>query len=148
MKEGQTSISQDSKVLIDTNVLVYAVELKSNQNAAALSVIEKHCTAGTCVVSSQNLAEFMNVVDEKNKLGFEEARVFIRKLADSSIILTYTGDDVLRASQIRESYSIPFFDALLVATMERENIHTVVTENVRDFKKVPWLNVLSPFLKK
>jgi predicted nucleic acid-binding protein len=34
--------------------------------------------------------------------------------------------------------------ALIAATMQENNLKTIYTENIADFKKVPWLNVVNP----
>ena len=145
MNRGMNFMQIDSKVLIDSNVLVYAVELTSPNHNRAKAVLIEYCDAGACVVSAQNLAEFMFVVNRKNRATFESANQFVSNLAENAIVVTYTEKDVLRANQICYSYNVPFFDALLVATMEREKIFTIITENVKDFKKIDWLEVINPF---
>jgi predicted nucleic acid-binding protein len=42
---------------------------------------------------------------------------------------------------------VPFGDALIAACMLERDIHTIVTENERDCKKIPGITVLNPFKK-
>ncbi len=33
----------------------------------------------------------------------------------------------------------------LTILMRKNNIYTIITENEKDFKKIPWLKVINPF---
>jgi predicted nucleic acid-binding protein len=48
---------------------------------------------------------------------------------------------------VQAIYKIPFWDALIVATMEENSIDTIITENEKDFKKVKWIKTINPFKK-
>lgn len=146
MKSEVNFMSQDSKVLIDTNVLVYAADRLSDKHLIAVETLRKYFQDDSIVVSCQNLAEFTVVVTEKlKKLSKEEANQFVRGFSEQSLVLSYGVDDVLRANEIKHSYNVPFYDALLVAVMEKAKVFTIVTNNDRDFKKVNWLEVVNPF---
>ena len=40
---------------------------------------------------------------------------------------------------------VPFWDALIAASMLDAGISSIVTENERDFRRVPGINVINPF---
>ncbi|MBI5635810.1 PIN domain-containing protein [Candidatus Micrarchaeota archaeon] len=135
-----------SLALIDTNVLVYAVDGGSSKHEAAVRIVAERCRSETCLVSAQNLAEFVCVVTEKHKkLTGEQANQFVSDLASNSIVLAYKASHVLRANQLRQAYATPFFDSLLAATMEDAGVYQIITENEKDFRKIPWLTVINPF---
>lgn len=136
----------DSKTFIDTNILVYAINKDSDKCDVAKGILAELCKNGTAFLSAQNLAEFSFVVTEKYKIvPSAEAAQIIQSLVETTTVLAYHAGDVLRANQIKQSYGVPFYDALLVAVMEKAGVSTIVTANARDFKKVKWLEVVNPF---
>ncbi len=48
------------------------------------------------------------------------------------------------AMELNTEYGIPYWDALLVASMRAHQIHEIATENDRDFKKIPWIKTTNP----
>ena len=52
---------------------------------------------------------------------------------------------VLKAIELVKLYRAPFWDALIAACMLEYGIGTIVTENERDFRKIPGLKVINPF---
>jgi len=134
----------EDKQLIDSNVLVYAYDSSSGKHANAVRILEDRLLNGTGVVSIQNLVEFCRIVTEKlpRKLTFEQARSIILDLSESLDVVYYDNHAVANALSLCQIYGTHFFDALLIATLEKENITTIITENEKDFKKVSWLNVI------
>ncbi len=146
MKSEVNFMHPDSKTFIDTNVLVYAINKDSNKYDTARNFLTEQCRNGTAFLSAQNLAEFSFVVTEKDKLlSSVEAGQFIQSLVETVTIVAYHEADVLRANQIKQGYGIPFYDALIIAVMEKSKIFKIVTANDKDFKKVNWIEVVNPF---
>ncbi|MBI2597750.1 MAG: PIN domain-containing protein [Candidatus Diapherotrites archaeon] len=136
----------DSKALIDTNILVYALDKDSEKHEKAKETIKNQCEKGSAIVSAQNLAEFVFVVTEKKKkLSAEQANQFVFDLSDNSAVLSYSTSEIIRASQLKFEYKTNFFDSLIVATMEKAGVFTIITENEKDFVKINWLKVINPF---
>jgi len=50
----------------------------------------------------------------------------------------------VRAISLNSQYGIQFWDALLVATMQRHGITTIFTENTGDFEKCPGIKAVNP----
>ncbi len=135
------------RCLVDTNILVYAYGGASEKRGLAIRVLDGLQASGTGALSAQNLAEFGRVVTEKiaNPLSNSQARNIVLGLAKSIDVVEYDSNTVADALSLCERHGIHFFDALLVATMERHGITKIVTENDADFKRVPWLTVVNPF---
>ncbi|HIH20375.1 TPA: PIN domain-containing protein [Candidatus Micrarchaeota archaeon] len=140
----------NDKLLIDTNVLVYAHDRDSSRYVQASEILKTALASRQAVLSAQNLTEFCRVILEKTspRAEYETARKFARDLSNSAEIITYNGNTIDRAVEISEKHKLHFFDSLLAATMAQENISTIVTENDRDFRKIPWLKVINPFKKR
>ena len=76
------------------------------------------------------------------KQGFKEAREFLGEVrllpltvidADTAIIET--------AAQLKAGYGLPYADCFAAAIAGKTNI--LVTSDVKDFKKIPWLQLLA-----
>ncbi|MFA7303158.1 MAG: PIN domain-containing protein [Methanoregula sp.] len=136
--------------LIDTNLLVYAFDADSGDKQQAAQELLSRCWRHEMqfAVSTQNLAEFSAIVREKvsHPASGDEVRAFLYVITEFRdwTILTYGAETVIRAHEIRDNYSLHFWDALLVATMEENSIRTIYTED-KHFTRVPWLKRINPF---
>ncbi|MBI3588204.1 PIN domain-containing protein [Candidatus Micrarchaeota archaeon] len=130
-------------------MLAYAYENTSPKHAAAANALEKAIEEGTGVLSVQNLAEFCSFATEKLQLRIphDQVRTIVLELSESMEVATYDSRTVASALSLSSIHKIHFFDALLAATMEKEGISEIMTENERDFRKIPWLTVTNPFKK-
>ncbi len=137
----------EDKELIDTNVLAYAQDELSEKHQAALAVLEDVALSHTGVVSVQNLAEFSRLLTEKRqrRKTFAETRAAVLEIAEALEVIAYGAETVGEALNLCAEYKVHFYDALIAAAMQREGITTIVTENEKDFQKIPWLTVVNPF---
>lgn len=136
-----------TKVCIDTNILIYAVQKYDSKHIKAVDVIDQLSAKSEIVLSIQNIVEFSRVLTEKSKPPLDQEIVIqhIYQFLAFSELIKYSENEVIRALSISKDYEIHFFDALIVATMQENGISDILTENTRDFKKIPWLNVKNPF---
>jgi len=136
--------------LLDSNILVYAYdksEIKKHETAKEL--VKEKWKKEDSVLSIQNLAEFYSVITNKieKPLEINKAKQIVLDYIDGFEILRYNEKTVVEAINIQAIYKIPFWDALIVATMEENSIDTIITENEKDFKKVKWIKTINPFKK-
>jgi len=140
----------DDLYLIDTNILVYnfdnSEKIKHEKTLKILDLCWKK--EAKYAISTQNLSEFFTIVTEKitNPLSKKEAKNIIQKIIELSnfIILEIKPKTIISAINISEKYGIKYWDALIAATMKENQIFNIYTED-KDFKKIPWLNVVNPF---
>lgn len=137
-----------TKTLIDTNVLFYAF---TNQEPAkrikALNIMNEKIKNKEIILSIQNIIELTRILKEKSleKISDERIGEYIQKLEQASEIIYYKPETIIKANKINSEYNIPYFDAILIATMQDNQIKEIVTENTKDFKKIPWLTIINPF---
>lgn len=134
------------KKFLDTNLLLY-LEDKDDlaKNAIAIDVVNSVSKNRQGVISIQVLAEFSNKMT-----GILSASDINERLVDyqkSFQTLAYSSNEIRIANEFYEHYKIHFFDALIAATMKTNDINTIVTENKKDFERMPWLKVINPFDK-
>lgn len=137
-----------TKTLVDTNILVYALESSEpEKHGKAAGIITELMERGEFVVSSQNLAELSRVLLEKAvpNQNPDEVVKYLFRFMKLGHVIEYTSETVIRAVSLVKEYKIPFFDALIVATMQENGISEIITENSTDFKKISWLKIRNPF---
>ena len=101
------------------------------------------------VLSIQNLEELSRVLSEKSfpSLDKELIRQYVFDFSETVITIAYNAHTIMDALSISKQYDLHFFDALLAATMQENGVDTIITENITDFSKIPWLKVINPFGK-
>jgi predicted nucleic acid-binding protein len=61
------------------------------------------------------------------------------------MVIDRNAGTLVKAIEMVESFRAPFWDALIAACMLENGIETIITENERDFKKIPNIIVSNPF---
>ncbi len=139
-------MNTDLKMLIDTNILVYTKDKEDRKRQeTAINIINECIENRNGILSLQNLVEFSNVLQNKTELPSHEINEVIRDLSIDLEVIYYNNNTIIKANEYCERFRIDFFDALLAATMEENNINAIVTENTDHFSPIPWLKVINPF---
>jgi predicted nucleic acid-binding protein len=142
----------EGRVLIDTNVLIYAT-LEDDPRFARSRQLLLFSGDGERFVSVQNLAEmYPNLTGPKMEHPDPPsvARAKIQSIASLPTlqVLPLTGDVQAVALELCEKYGITrqrYFDAQLAATMVAHGIRTLLTENTQDFKGMSEIRAVNPF---
>ena len=142
----------DGRVLVDTNVLIYAT-LEDDPRHARAHELLLSSGRGERFVSVQNLAEmYPNLTGPKMEHPDSPsvARTKIRSIAELETIqvLPVTGDVQAIALELCEKHGIVrqrYYDAQLVATMIAHGIETLLTENAADFSDMKEIRAVNPF---
>lgn len=123
------------KVLLDTNVLVYAFNVSSPKHKLARELV----TGGGWVVAQQNLLEFLRVVTHPvyaKKVGSGLGMEFVERLVEGVEViyptdLTWEVFRFLEQKYKRVKGNL-VFDTYLVATMLSWGVRKIVTDNEKD----------------
>ena len=125
--------------LIDTNILVHAVDDSSPKQERAQTVLSYYMGTGRAVVSRQSVAELYSALTKaaspkQASLAAERVletegfkKIPVDKVAVSEA-LSLAGKNNLRRSEI--------FDALLAATAKRNGVGIILTENPKHFERL------------
>lgn len=141
---------KDEASLIDTNIIVHGyVLLRAGKHRIARNIIEEIWKKGNGITALQNLCEFFSVVTKQveNPMPLELARKIIEQILTSPKWQIIDRDEkaVLKAMDLVEKSRVPFWDALIAASMLENGIKNIFTENEKDFKRVPGIRVINPF---
>ncbi len=142
------------RVLVDTNVLIYATLAADLRHKRALDVLSlRHRRGVELFVSAQNLAEmYPNLTGPRNQppdspaLAREKIRSLSRLRGLTVLPITLEVVDTaldlcVEGAVTRQGY----FDRQIIALMKREGIPTILTENVKDFSGVAGITPINPF---
>ncbi|MDO8515608.1 MAG: type II toxin-antitoxin system VapC family toxin [bacterium] len=137
-----------NSVLFDTNILVYSFDDKSPYHDVAVSWRNKIVDGKiNGVLSSQNLAEFSRVLlDSKQSNLVLPRKIIAAEIANyrneqGGFTIIYPNNKSLDIFEKliltfkAGTKSVKIFDIFLVATMLGNNIKTILTANVDDFKE-------------
>ena len=95
------------------------------------------------------MAELYNVITQhiSSPVSADKAAAIIPDFvdADSWIKLEYNALVARRAALTASRSRIKIWDALIAETMREYGMVTIVTENVKDFKRLSGIKVINPF---
>ena len=137
------------KIFFDTNIICYAFDLSEPDKRAICEGLVKQVLGGEIagVVSNQVLGEVFNAAVSKLKVAPDKARIMVRAMTESDKWqkINYTYETIDRAAERFEQLGVPFWDLVIAETLKENEITEIITENEKDFDKIPWINVRNPF---
>ena len=137
------------KVFVDTNILVYAHDLDAgSKHDQAAEIITQLWQSRNGVLSTQVLQEFYVTLTRKvsSPLSRLEARKLVQKYSNWQVVLN-DPPLITQASEIEESYSISFWDALIVSAAYSQNVPTILTEDLNHGQIIEGIFIKNPFVK-
>jgi hypothetical protein len=122
-------------VLLDTNVLVYHVA----GDPAATKFLDETIAGRSFCLSILSVIEFLGWHGHTDKEFVE-----CKELIELATILTVSKEVADKAIELRRSKRIKLADAVIASTALVNNI-TLITRNIRDFKRIRDLQIINPF---
>jgi predicted nucleic acid-binding protein len=137
-----------AKVFYDSNILVYAYSSDTpEKQRIAHEVIEDGMRYGIGVISPQVLGEFFVTITRKAKVPMspEIARMEIENLQGLDVV---TSDRalVLQAINLQTRFQVHYWDAMIIASAQRANCRTILSEDLAHGQKYGELEVKNPFI--
>ena len=137
------------RLLFDTNIICYAYDTNEPaKRKVCESLLEKvFCGDIAGVVSNQILGEIFSASVTKLGVPLDEAELIVQSIIISERWekLVYDQNTVSRAAANFRKFKAPFWDLVISETMKENGIEFIITENGRDFNKIPGIRVMNPF---
>lgn len=132
--------------LIDTNILVYAYDTSEGEkHEISRTLLREIWKEGGGVVCLQNLMEFFVVITKKveNPIDIKKAKIIVEDFlkSDNWRIIGRDADIFLKAIDLVSEHEIHLWDAMIAACMKENDLTEIVTENKKDFGKIPGIKV-------
>lgn len=135
-----------SRSFLDTNVLVYSVDMGEQAKRAIARALLAGAGPGTLAVSSQVLGEFYVTVTRKlrSPIAIEIAAAIVQHLASLPCVPV---DTVLVRSAIDRSRTgqVAYWDALIIEAALAAGCTTLLTEDLTAGQRFDGLTVVNPF---
>lgn len=136
-----------SKLFIDTNILVYALDVNEKEKQAQSRYCLKTVLNGNRgVISTQVIQEFH--VTAIRKLGVDPliSKEIIHSFSKFEIVLI-TPEIIDRAIDCQIINRLSFWDALIMSAAESAHCETIWTEDLNDGQIIQGIRVENPLLK-
>ena len=132
--------------LLDTHILVYADAADEPvKQQRAIALIRQHRAAGTAVLSTQVLQEFMNVAVRKLRLPaalIRERLAFYRRFD----LVPATPDLLAGALDLHLLHSLSFCDALILQAAISSACQILWSEDMQHGAVIAGVRIVNPFL--
>lgn len=137
-------------MLVDSNVLIYAINVRSPKNSLAQNFLTKN--EQNLHVSHQNILETLRVLTHKkfeHPMNIKDAIEAVEGITNGCTIISPDNRTHQVTLKLIERYSLSsnqIFDAYLVATALCNDITTIATDNTKDIGKFAQITVINPFV--
>ncbi|WP_051961965.1 PIN domain-containing protein [Methylobacter sp. BBA5.1] len=111
---------------VDTNVVVYALGVDTDRRETAIKLL-----AEGVLVSAQVINETVSVLLGKQKFSREDAYEVAQSLLDLCEVLPVDTETIRAAMHLAAHYSLPHWDALIVASALLAGCDTLYSEDMQ-----------------
>lgn len=145
-------MSASERVILDTNVLVYAGDTRAPQHATS-KAMRMAAARGEfeAFVTTQILLEFVAVVTNPKRvaspIGITAAWTEVNRFMMAFPVLGPTSDDIREVGRLAESLNFSgakIFDLSIAVTALRASVTVIYTYDDAVFSRVPGLTVRTP----
>ena len=134
--------------LLDTNVLVYAFDLRdSSRQRLAQDLLERVESEGTGRLSVQCLAEFFRATTQKMHLPASEMYFQVEHWRDAFPIFNLTSQIVLEAARGVRDHGMAYYDAQIWAAARLNQVPILFSEDFQDGQDLEGVRFVDPFSK-
>ncbi len=136
-------------MLVDSNILIYAINKRSPKHNSAISFLENN--KSNIVLAHQNIIEAIKVLTQdkySHPMSSPSATKAVLLIANASIIISPNNVTYQIVLDYIEKFKLSgnrIFDAYLAATALSNGIYEIATDNSKDFQKFKEIKILNPF---
>jgi len=133
-------------VFIDSNLWLYLFFGDNHDKCQSIKNLLSTCNKkNIIVVSFQVLNE---VAFNLKRKGFTEEiiRKIIKTLEETAVIIDFSTDILLHASNLRENHFFSYWDSLIVASAVAGKCKTLYSEDMQHNRNIEGLHIKNPFI--
>ena len=137
--------ARDERLALDANILVYSVDAKAGEKRRrARKILERLAGSGT-VIALQALAEFYASVTRKSIVQGPYAAARIVEWRQLFAVVAADGDTLTAAIEAVSRNRMPFWDAMMWATIRTAGATVLLTEDLQDGAVIGGVQFRNPF---
>lgn len=130
------------KVFVDSNVWLYAfMDQTSPKHASAIQLINQP----NVLLSTQVINEVCANLIRKADYSEQEIRQTLNSFAERYTILDVGFNVIQLASNLRDAYSLSYWDSLILATAQEAKCSTIYSEDMHNGLKIGSMSIRNPF---
>jgi predicted nucleic acid-binding protein len=133
------------RVALDTNILVYSVDLDAGKKHGKAIELFTQLTPTNCVLSLQSLCEFYAAVTRKKLMPAADAMAQVDDWQQLYPVVSAKAATLTRAFDAVKRYQLSFWDALLWATIREAGIATLLSEEFQHEQQIDGVRIINPF---
>jgi predicted nucleic acid-binding protein len=144
---SSTSAAEPAREFVDSNVLVYSVDLGAGQKALrAAQLLDDLWSRRAGCLSVQVLQEFFVAVTTRlpRSLSLSQAAARVTHFSQWNLHAPGAGD-LIRAIELQRDLRISFWDAMIVHSARRMECGVLWTEDLKDGQRHAGVLVRNPF---
>ncbi len=134
-----------TKVTLDTNILIYAIDSSEGSKHTLASKLLLRAAIAKQPLMLQSLNEFSAVVRKKRLMPLTTLKKIIEYHRSTFTLQAPIVEDLLDALQANEDHKLPLWDALLWATARRSGCHIIFSEDFQDGRELGGVRFINPF---
>lgn len=150
---GKSCMKNDliGNLLVDTNVLVYAVDASEGRKSAdASALLQKLSNTGQASTTSQIMTEFYSATTRQGRgmppiLSTQQAALFVEGFLERYAFVTITQAMTLEAVRAAQTHQMHIYDAQIWATAKLSGIQLVLTEDLPSGASIEGVRYINPF---
>lgn len=131
-----------TKVLVDTNLLIYALDSGSSYYSKSMSILAN--PQYQLYITSKNITEYF-AVSSKLRIPPKQVWNFYKEVKQNVIILYPNDESILRLERMIKKYQPKgnaIFDLEVVATALTAGVKNIATVNLKDFQQIKGIRLL------
>ena len=130
---------------LDSNILVYAVDSGSPNKRSIARDILVRAMALDAILTTQALAEFLDVVRRKSPASFPAACAQAERWATVFPIATTTWEHVAKAAALAHRHQLQLWDCVIWQSARSLQASLFLSEDIQDGFSMDGMSVLDPF---
>jgi len=134
-----------TKVSLDTNILIYAVDSSQGSKHVVAGKILLRAAAAKQSLMLQSLNEFSAIVSRKQLLSLPALNRSIEFHRSAFVIEPPAIEDLFEAVKAQEEHKLAFWDALLWASVRRTGCRVLFSEDFPDGGEIGGVRFINPF---
>ena len=132
-------------VSLDTNILVYSVDLDAGEKHDKAIELFTQLTPSNCVLSLQSLCEFFSAVTRKKLMPVDDAMDQVEDWQQFFPVIPAKTSTLTRAFAAVKRHQLSFWDAVLWATIREAGVATLLSEDFQHEQHIDSVQIINPF---
>ena len=141
-------MSVEGRFALDTNILVYAVDLDAPEKRAIAGDIILDSAGQDAWLTVQALGEFFHAVTRKNVASVDQAIEYTTAWQGVFQIAAADRAAYNDATEAVRDHGIAFWDAMMWATARQAGCATILSENMQHGRTLGGVEIVNPFAER